>query len=363
MKKERNHRNRLWYIIVLALLLPLAVVRLVDYFHIPSRLKTTSIKIVKIPKGANIESIADTLLSKDLIRQKKTFLFWAKTLKLDRSLKAGYFEVPLGLNYPQLVKFLTTARNKEIKVTLHEGWQIPQIAAELHRQLNIDQQKFITLGHDRQILSKLGIDTLSAKSSLISQEYLSAEGYLLPDTYYFFWNMDEIDLMRFLVRQCTQIFTDSVEIQLHRLNFSRHQILTLASIIEGEAVVDDERAVIASVYYNRLRHKIKLQADPTIQYILQDAPRRLLLKDLAIDSPYNTYKYYGLPPGPINNPGRKSIMAAIYPRQTDYLYFVARGDGRHAFTRTASEHAAEKLKFDRIRQEVYQRNRTLKLSR
>jgi len=149
---------------------------------------------------------------------------------------------------------------------------------------------------------------------------------------------------------------------LNRLNFTPHQILTLASIIEGEAIFDDERATISSVYHNRLLHRIKLQADPTIQYILQDSPRRLLLKDLEIDNPYNTYKYFGLPPGPINNPGRKSIMAAIYPRQTDYLYFVARGDGRHTFTRSAAEHAQEKAKFDKIRREVYQRNRTLKPS-
>ncbi len=352
MQEKMGIRKIIQYLLIMTLLLmPIVLARLVDYFYLPAQIKSAEIKVVKIPKGADIESIADTLLNKQLIGDKKTFLFWAKTLKQDRSLKAGYFEIPVNLNYPQLVTFLSTARNKELRVTLLEGWCIPQIAAELQQQLNIDPDKFKALCYDKEVLSQLGITAQSL------------EGYLLPDTYYFYWNTAEREIIDLLVKKCLQIFSDSVQIQLSRLNFTSHQILTLASIIEGEAIFDDERATISSVYHNRLVHRIKLQADPTIQYILQDSPRRLLLKDLEIDTPYNTYKYYGLPPGPINNPGRKSIMAAIYPRQTDYLYFVARGDGRHTFTRSAVEHAQEKAKFDKIRREINQRNRILKLSK
>ena len=344
-------RKIAWYLlIVIVLLIPIVVARLVDYFQLPAQIGSAETKVVKISKGVDIETIADTLLSKQLIGDKKTFLFWAKTLQRDRSLKAGYFEVPVDLNYPQLVTFLSSAHNKELRVTLLEGWCIPQIAAELQQQLNIDPEKFKALCYDQQVIARLGVTARSL------------EGYLLPDTYYFYWNTSEREIVDLLVKKCLQIFSDTVQVQLNRLNFTPHQILTLASIIEGEAIFDDERATISSVYHNRLLHRIKLQADPTIQYILQDSPRRLLLKDLEIDNPYNTYKYYGLPPGPINNPGRKSIIAAIYPRQTDYLYFVARGDGRHTFTRSAAEHAQEKAKFDKIRREVNQRNRTLKPS-
>jgi UPF0755 protein len=120
---------------------------------------------------------------------------------------------------------------------------------------------------------------------------------------------------------------------------------------------DAERDTISSVYHNRLKRRIKLQADPTIQYILSGPPRRLLYRDLEIDSPYNTYKYYGLPPGPINNPGNKSILAAIYPATTNYLYFVARGDGRHTFSRTAGQHARAKEAFNKVRREVYRKQR------
>jgi len=142
-----------------------------------------------------------------------------------------------------------------------------------------------------------------------------------------------------------------------------HQILTLASIIEGEAIFDEEREIISSVYHNRLNRRIKLQADPTIQYILDGPPRRLLYKDLEIDSPYNTYKYYGLPPGPISNPGKKSILAAIYPAATKYIYFVAKGDGRHVFSTNASDHQKAKAQFDRIRREVNRQKRLSKTKR
>jgi UPF0755 protein len=339
------------YFLILGLFsLPVLVALLVDYFKIPYWEQKVQTRVVIIPKGASIDSIADSLLKLDLIKDKNRFIFWAKTLKKDRLLKAGYFEVPENLNYPQLVNFISTARNKEIRVTLLEGWRIQDIAIALHQHLNINPDRFRSLCYDQSVLQEWGI------------EAESLEGYLLPDTYYFYWNMNEKEIVDRLVDQCLKILTDSVQRQMDKLEVNRHQILTLASIVEGEAIADDERATIASVYYNRLRRRIKLQADPTIQYILRESPRRLLLKDLEIDSPYNTYKYYGLPPGPINNPGRKSIMAVLYPEQTDYLYFVAKGDGRHTFTRSAAEHAKEKEKFDKVRRDVNRKNRYSKSS-
>ncbi len=133
---------------------------------------------------------------------------------------------------------------------------------------------------------------------------------------------------------------------------SINEILTLASIIEGEIQVDSERVIVSSVYHNRLERGWLLQADPTIQYILPGEPRRLTYRDLDLDSPYNTYKYPGLPPTPINNPGKKSIFAALYPEETNYLYFVATGNGGHRFSRTSSEHAYWKKQFDQVRRKV-----------
>jgi len=249
--------------------------------------------------------------------------------------------VPLGLNYAQLIQYLTQAQAKEIKVTLLEGWQIEDVADRLSSDLGIEKESFIKICHDSAFLSDNQI------------EGNSAEGYLLPDTYYFYWGMSEKEVAGHLVKHTQSLFADSIISRIDSMSFSIHEIITLASIIEGEAIFDDERVTISSVFHNRLKKGIKLQADPTIQYILKDPPRRLLYKDLRIDSPYNTYMYYGLPPGPINNPGKNSILAAIFPADTKYLYFVARGDGRHTFTRTAAEHSREKAKFNKIRREVY----------
>ena len=129
------------------------------------------------------------------------------------------------------------------------------------------------------------------------------------------------------------------------------EVITLASIIEGEVVQDVERPTVSSVYHNRLNIDMRLQADPTIQYILTDGPRRLLRKDLFIESPYNTYRHSGLPPGPIGNPGYPSIKAALWPADTEFIYFVATGDGYHTFSRTLEEHNTAKQKLQKLRQE------------
>jgi UPF0755 protein len=160
-----------------------------------------------------------------------------------------------------------------------------------------------------------------------------------------------------MVQEFWRQIPDSAEQRARELGMTLHEIITLASLVEGEAMVDSERAMIAGVYRNRLRRGMRLQADPTIQYIIPDGPRRLLKKDLQIESPYNTYLHAGLPPGPINNPGRKSIEAALYPRDVPYLYFVARGDGSHVFSVTMSQHVQAKRAFDRVRRQVKQQQK------
>ena len=133
------------------------------------------------------------------------------------------------------------------------------------------------------------------------------------------------------------------------------QAVTLASIIQGEVMQWDEASLISAVYHNRLKRRMPLEADPTIQYIISDGPRRLLKDDLKIDSPYNTYRYRGLPPGPINNPGKRAIIAALYPADVDYLYFVAQGDGSHSFNSTHDGHIRDKRKLSRLRRLVTNR--------
>ena len=177
----------------------------------------------------------------------------------------------------------------------------------------------------------------------------SFEGYLFPNTYQFNENELPSDIINVMVQEYKRNLSDEMLLQMNQIKMSEKEVLALASIIEGEAIYDQERAIISGVYHNRLKKGMRLQADPTIQYILEDGPRRLLNRDLKIVSPYNTYLNKGLPPGPINNPGIESIKAALFPTESDYLYFVARGDGYHTFSITEKQHNKAKRDFQKVR--------------
>ena len=178
------------------------------------------------------------------------------------------------------------------------------------------------------------------------------EGYLFPETYYFFDGEKERSVIKRLVKEYKKFWSNENIARANSINLTQHQIFTLASIIEGEAIYDSERPIISAVYHNRLKKGMKLQADPTVQYIIKDGPRRLLNKDLKIKSPYNTYLYRGLPPGPINSPGFASLKAALYPDENDFLYFVAKGNGYHTFSKNEKEHERAKRAFQRVRRKV-----------
>ena len=298
-----------------------------------------------IPKGASLAQITDILATKGLITDKDFFVMWARLSGAEKKLQAGHFYVPENLNSVKLATYLSQAKPAEINVTLIEGWDNHQINSQLAETLRLDIQILDSLCSDSAFCNSFGID----KTNLL--------GYLLPDTYAFHRGLNEQEVLTVLINRTLEIFRrDSVRNAMEELNFNRHQILALSSIVEGEAIFDDERATIAAVYLNRLNKGMRLQADPTIQFIIDGPPRRLLYKDLQIDSPYNTYKYYGIPSGPINNPGIKSILATIFADDVNFMYFVARGDGRHTFSSTLKEHNKAKLAFDKIRREV-RRNR------
>jgi len=167
----------------------------------------------------------------------------------------------------------------------------------------------------------------------------SLEGYLLPDKYDLYERSTPTEIIGIFYNNFKKFMTDSLRMRADSLGYSMHQILTLASIVEGETNKKEEMPLISSVYWNRLKIGMPLEADPTIQYLLQpDGWKRLLYKDLKVKSPYNTYVNTGLPPGPINNPGREAILASLYPADTGYLYFVADGKGGHRFAENYSQH-------------------------
>lgn len=327
--------------LLIVFLIPIVVLEIFEYFSKPPTELSSITTEIEIPKGATLSQIADSLFTKNIIKDKDFFIFWAKSFGYEKKMRAGYFSIPFGMNDYQVVYYLTKAKENTISITLVEGWDISQIADEIEKRLGIPAHVILNICNDANFISDFDIDSKDL------------EGYLLPDTYSFNKGESPTDIVRYLVEKTLNLFeSDSVKDAMDKLKMTQREILTLASIVEGEALLDDERPVIASLYYNRLKINMRLQADPTIQYIVEGPPRRLLTKDLEIDSPYNTYLYKGLPPGPINNPGKASILAALFPDSTGFLYMVATGDGGHNFSKNLKDHLEAKTQFDNIRRKV-----------
>ena len=300
---------------------------------------------VKIRQGLSLSAIADSLDSKNLIKDADDFIFACKLFRNHNKLKAGRYQIRHGLSIYQIMNIIVKGKTSNIKVTVPEGYTSFEIASLLSKKVEIDSSKFITLVHNPEFIQQFNINA----SSL--------EGYLFPNTYYFFWGISEKEIIKVMVHDFFRHVNDSLRAVITEKGWTMHQILTLASLIEGEVMVDSERAIVSAIYHNRLKRGMLLQSCPTVQYIIPDGPRRLLKKDLEIDSRYNTYVYPGLPPGPVNNPGMPSIIAAINPAKVDYLYLVARGDGTHIFSKTLSNHLKAKKKFDEFRRLIRKREK------
>ncbi|MBC8145842.1 MAG: endolytic transglycosylase MltG [bacterium] len=285
--------------------------------------------IVRIPEGASFTQILDSLESSGAISNRAAFKLLATATGDDAHIRPGTYKFERGTASAQLLSALVEGRSTvKVKVTFPEGITIRRMASILSRDIGIDSSEFVSLANNREFLKSVGINASTA------------EGYLLPDTYFLFFGEDARTLLQRLIEEFRAFYDDEMKERAKAIGLDAYDAIILASIVEGEARVDEERPVIAGLYLNRLRRGIKLAADPTIQYMLPDGPRRILYRDLRIDNPYNTYMYAGLPPSPINNPGRSSIRAALSPSKHDYIYMVAKADGsgRHTFTRTGSEH-------------------------
>jgi len=300
---------------------------------------------LRIKWGTPLNKIADDLQKAEIVPSAENFKFAVRLLGKKNHLRAGKFQLTKGSSNYRVIKALSEGPQSYIKVTIPEGATATKIAGICRAELEIDSTRFMSLVSDTAFVRRLGM------------KVVSLEGYLYPETYYFTYGVNEEQVLSKLLHQFKTLVTDSLEQRAFAMGYSLSEIVTLASIIEGEAIIDSEMVFISSVYHNRLRLGMLLQADPTIQYLLPNGPRRLLRRDLEIDSRYNTYLYAGLPPGPISNPGIKAIRAALYPAPTDYLYFVANGKGGHTFSARLSQHLQAKVKLDRIRREVTREKR------
>ncbi len=298
-----------------------------------------TVRGVEIESGTTIQEIADRLMKQDLLRCPFSLRVASRLRGADRELRAGYYFVPDTLSPWELVQLLRVGSREFKWVTLPEGLNSREVAARLAAALEIDAGRLLELMADSSFATELGVPAPGL------------EGYLFPDTYRFFHRQDPASVLTTLVQQHQQV-TVSLVANMAANRLTSHELVTLASIIQGEMLDTSEAWTISSVYHNRLQAGWKLQADPTVQYLLTDGPRRLLLEDLEIDSPYNTYLYHGLPPGPVNNPGAQALAAARRPAFSDYYFFVADGTGKHLFSRNAEEHARARTRLDQLRRQL-----------
>jgi len=290
--------------------------------------KSVSEVIIDISKGESAQSIANKLYEKKIIRSKKVFYLYVKFTNIDKTLSCGKYHFSGELSLPGVANILKLGKVVLRKATIPEGLTINKTAKILSQYGFVDYQKFITLCNDSLFARKLTGFSVA-----------SLEGFLYPETYYFPYEVSEQYIIQTLVQEFFSQTQDCDFAPNKGLDF--YETLVLASIVEREARFRDEQATIASVYLNRIKYNYKLQADPTVAYALElqgKIRKKIYYRDLKIDSPFNTYKNFGLPPSPICSPSISSIEAVLEPAETDYFFFFANGSGRHEFNQTYQQH-------------------------
>lgn len=332
MKSSDPRKSTGWYISIIlfgiSTLSSLAIVITIFYLirclsPVDADAKPIQLKIVR---GMSSQAIANQLVRKKLVRSSWVFLFTTHLSDVSHRLQVGTYQLSGAMSIPQIIDHLRSGKVITHQLVVPEGLTVAQIS---------------------KLWEKEGFGTAAVFDETASNskwrsgykiEATTLEGYLFPNTYHFPDGAPAELIIRTMLDEFEQQWTPEMSVEAKALGFSKHEIITLASIIEAEARIPEERPLISSVFHNRLRRGWKLQADPTALYGLGNPDRPPRAADLRTDTPYNTYLYQGLPPGPICNPGIASILAALRPVSADYMYFVAIGNGKHHFSRTLREH-------------------------
>jgi UPF0755 protein len=289
--------------------------------------------VVEVPPGQSFARLSFILEQNHLITNRLRFKLLARFRGDDKRLKAGEYALSPAMSPLQILDIVVTGKVLLHRLVIPEGYTIMQIAAEIERAGLADGQAFRVLANDPDLTAGFGL------------EGNGLEGYLFPNTYYFPRGVDPRDIIRTMVAQFHRQLPERWRERADELGLSLHEVITLASIIEKETGTPAERALVASVFHNRLKRRMRLESDPTAVYGLEDFEGKITHLHLRNDNPFNTYRIPGLPPGPIANPGRASIEATLYPAETDYLFFVSKRDGTHYFSVTYEEHNRAVRKF------------------
>jgi len=295
-------------------------------------------KVVVLPSGVDYERVFDILKKDTILRYPFTFDFLARRKHYPKFIHPGRYLFRGGMSNNEMVNMLRGGFQQPVRVTIHNIRTREQLAGVVAHKLELDSADLVRLLSDSAFVAALGMDT----SAVIS--------LFIPDTYEFYWNISAERFVKKMYREYKKFWNKKRLEKAEQLGLTPVEVITLASIVQEEALHKDEMSRIAGVYLNRLKKGIHLQADPTIKYALRDFDRRrIITKDLQYDSPYNTYKYAGLPPGPIRIPSKEAIDAVLHAEKHPYLYFCAKDDfsGYHYFSRTLSEHNRYAWKYRR----------------
>ncbi|MCK9362608.1 MAG: endolytic transglycosylase MltG [Syntrophales bacterium] len=317
------YRSKKFFLIALILLfLGIAFFR----YAVKSVSDTDMATTVDIPSGAGFFKITAILSDAKLVHNRP--FFWALAIGKGaaRRIKAGEYEFSGKLSPSEIINKLIRGEKKYYDVLLPEDLNAREFAQRLLSFRLINEEEFMNLLSDRNFIASLGIKAEGL------------EGYLYPDTYRLDRSMTTREITRILVNNFWKKITPEIRKRTEEMGMTIHQLLTLASIIGKESGVSSEKPLISAVFHNRIKLGMKLQSDPTAIYGLPEDVKIVLSKHLKLDNPYNTYRFKGLPPGPIANPDIDSIRAALYPAKVNYLYFVAKNDGTHQFSTDLASH-------------------------
>lgn len=331
--------------IIVVLLILVAVgsyygVELIEKFAQPVNPSSKATLLVEIPSGSSTKSIGKILKNYELIHNGFYFENTVKTLGYDGQLKAGKYELSQSFSLEKIITKLYNGDvyRETVKFTIPEGYELREII-----DLLIEKE----LVTNRETFMKELASIFKTYGLFQTLEVETYEGYLFPDTYIVNKDASNNEIITKMLDRFVEVYDSSMREQMKSSEMDLNQVITLASIIEREAALEEEREIVSSIFHNRIERDMKLQSCATVQYILEERKPNLTYDDIEIDDPYNTYIYAGLPPAPIASPGRESIEAALNPADTDYFYMVvsSKGDGSHVFSKTLKEHNRAKNKL------------------
>lgn len=284
---------------------------------------------VHLPPGITLSATADSLVSRDILELRWSFLAVARATGWGDQIKAGYYTFSGDESNKAILDKLRFGQQSPVRVMIPSGSYPERIARIAARNMAFSAEEFLAALKNPELADALGTDTLHLFT------------YMLPDTYLEYWLTDAESVVRRVKREFDQYFTRHLSEPAAELDLEVQEVVSLAAIVEWETNVNEEKSLIAGVYLNRLRQRWPLQADPTVQFALMEiegGKRRLFFRDYRIDHPYNTYRFRGLPPGPITNPSRSSLESTVQASEHDYMFFVAKPGGGHTFNATLSGH-------------------------